>query len=105
MLSFSFLLFLSIFRDLGCLAGAVGCHGDTVNCGFGCLETWLATVGLVVKIGEQDDERDGVANQSPLHPCWEWAARVERVSGMANSDVELDLKTKQNRYVEDMCNF
>lgn len=88
MLSFSFLLFRAIFHDHWCLIGAIG---DAVNCRFGRLEAWLAAVGLVVEIGKQDDERDGVANQSPLHPGRKWAARVERMSGMANGDMELDL--------------
>lgn len=47
---------------------------------------------MVVKVGEEDDEGDGVANQSPLHPGGEWAAAVERVAGMANGHMELDLK-------------
>lgn len=93
MLSFSFLLFLSIFRDLRCLAGAIG---DAVHGRFGRLEAWLAAVCLVVEIGKQDDECNGVANQSPLHPGREWAARVERMSGVANGDVELDLNTSKS---------
>ncbi len=53
-------------------------------------------VCLVVEIGKQDDERNGVANQSPLHPGREWAARVERMCGVANGDVELDLNTSKS---------
>lgn len=101
MFSFSFLLFLSIFRDLRCLSGAITRCGDAINGRFWRLEPWLAAVGLVVEIGKQDDERDGVADQSPLHPGRERAARVERVSGMTNGDVELDL----NRCETEICNF
>ncbi len=43
---------------------------------------------------QQDDERNGVANQSPLHPGRERAARVERMSGVANGDRELETKTQ-----------
>lgn len=47
---------------------------------------------MIVEVGEEDDEGDRVANQSPLHPSRERAATVERVAGMANGHVELDLK-------------
>lgn len=52
----------------------------------------FSPVSVVVKVGEEDDEGDGVTNQSPLHPSREWAATVERVAGVANGDMELDLK-------------
>lgn len=55
----------------------------------------MPSIGLIVEIGKQDDESDGVANQSPLHPSREWAARVERMTRVADGDVKLDLNTKQ----------
>lgn len=54
-------------------------------------EGWFAPVGVVVEVGEEDDEGDGVANQGPLHPAGERAAGVEGVAGVADGHVELDL--------------
>lgn len=47
---------------------------------------------MVVEVGEEDDESDGVTDQSPLHPGREWAAGVEGVSSMADGHMELDLE-------------
>lgn len=47
---------------------------------------------MVVEVGEEDDESDGVTDQSPLHPGGEWAASVEGVSSMADGHMELDLE-------------
>lgn len=47
---------------------------------------------MVVEIGEEDDESDGVANQSPLHPGGEWTAGVEGVPSVADGYMELDLE-------------
>lgn len=46
---------------------------------------------MVVEVGEEDDERDSIADQSPLHPAREWAARVEGITGVADGYVKLDL--------------
>lgn len=51
----------------------------------------LAPVRVVVEVSEEDDEGDGVADQGPLHPVGERAARVEGVAGVADGHVELDL--------------
>lgn len=51
----------------------------------------LASISVVVEVGEEDDKGDGVANQSPLHPAGERTAGVEGVAGMADGYVELDL--------------
>lgn len=47
---------------------------------------------MVVEIGEEDDESDGIADQSPLHPGGEWTSGVEGVSSVANGYMELDLE-------------
>lgn len=47
---------------------------------------------MVVEIGEKDDESDGIADQSPLHPGGEWTAGVEGVSSVADGYMELDLE-------------
>lgn len=49
-------------------------------------------VSVVVKVGEEDDEGDGIANQGPLHPGREWTAAVEGVAGVADGYMELDLE-------------
>lgn len=51
----------------------------------------MAAVSLVVEICKQDDESDGVTNQSPLHPGRERAARVKGMSRVTDGDVKLDL--------------
>lgn len=55
----------------------------------------FASVSVVVEVGEEDDEGDGVADQSPLHPGGERAAGVEGVAGVADGHVELDLLNAQ----------
>lgn len=55
---------------------------------------------MVVKVGEEDDEGDGVTNQSPLHPGRERAATVERVAGVANGHMELDLKMEKRAEIK-----
>lgn len=52
---------------------------------------------MVVEVGEEDDEGDGIANQSPLHPGGEWTAGVEGVSSMADGHMELDLEMYTHR--------
>lgn len=47
---------------------------------------------MVVEVGEEDDESDGVTDQRPLHPGGEGAAGVEGVSSMADGHMELDLE-------------
>lgn len=56
----------------------------------------FASVSVVVEVGEEDDEGDGVADQGPLHPGGEWTAGVEGVAGVADGHVELDLLNAQN---------
>lgn len=46
---------------------------------------------MVVEVGEEDDEGDSIANQSPLHPAGKLAARVEGVASVSNGHMELDL--------------
>lgn len=53
--------------------------------------TWLAPICLVVEVSKEDNEGEGVTNQTPVHPFGEGAVSVERKSSVANSDVELDL--------------
>lgn len=51
----------------------------------------FAPVCVVVEVGEEDDEGDSVADQSPLHPARERTAGVEGVASVADGHVELDL--------------
>lgn len=46
---------------------------------------------MIVEVGEEDDEGDSIANQSPLHPAGKWAASVERITGVADGYMKLDL--------------
>lgn len=63
--------------------------------GFGRgLAAGLPTVRLVIEIAEEDDEGEGVSNQTPVHPLRERAVRVQRQSRVANGDVKLDLGKK-----------
>lgn len=57
----------------------------------------FASVSMVVEVGEEDDEGDSVADQSPLHPGREWATCVEGVAGVADSNMELDLEMETQR--------
>lgn len=75
---------------LGGLGGPVG--GDAVGCTLGRFVPRMLAVRLVVEVGEEDDEGDGIADECPLHPSGERTACVERVGGVADGDVELDLK-------------
>lgn len=52
----------------------------------------FASVSVVVEVGEEDDEGDSIADQSPLHPGREWAACVEGVASVADGHMELDLE-------------
>lgn len=61
--------------------------GGVAACGL------LAAVRLVVKVAEQDDEGDGVADEGVVHPVGEVAVDVERQGGVADGDVELDLRS------------
>ena len=44
-----------------------------------------------VEVGEEDDERDGVTNQCPVHPLGEVAVNVEGVDTMDDRKTELQL--------------
>lgn len=68
-----------------------GGGGDAVGGALGWFSTRPETVGLVVEVGKEYDEGDGIGDERPLHPGWEWAAGVQRVSRVTNSDMELDL--------------
>lgn len=68
-----------------------GGGGDTVGGALGWFGTWPETIGLIVEVAEKYDEGDGIGNECPLHPGWERAARVQRVSRVTDSDMELDL--------------
>lgn len=57
---------------------------------------WFAAISMVVEVGEEDDEGDSIADQSPLHPGGEGTASVEGVASMADCHVELDLKIINN---------
>lgn len=72
------------------LGGAISFCGKTVDHALACFVPWLLPVGLVIEVGEEDDEGDCVCDKRPLHPGREWAARVERVSGMADCHMKLD---------------
>lgn len=75
----------------------VGYRAAAVGRGLPSLQPGgFAPVSVVVEVGEKDDEGDGVADQGPLHPGGERAARVEGVAGVADGHVELDLSDKQN---------
>lgn len=54
--------------------------------------TWLATICLVVEVPKEDNEGDGITNQTPVHPFREGAVSVEGKSSVTNSDMELDLR-------------
>lgn len=90
----SFLLPLLTILRLLCVGVAVSHHRVTIRDVLAALLLWgrFTSVSVVVEVGEEDDESDGVTDQSPLHPGWEWAAGVEGVSSMANGHVELDLE-------------
>lgn len=63
--------------------------------GFGRgLAAGLPTVRLVIEIAKEDDEGEGVSNQTPVHPLRERAVRVQRQGRVANGDVKLDLWKK-----------
>ncbi len=59
----------------------------------------FASVSVVVEVGEEDDEGDSIANQSPLHPGGERAACVEGVASMADGHMELDLLNTKNKHI------
>lgn len=88
----SFLLPLSIILHFLHFAVTVSYHRGAVCDGLASL-MWgrFASVSVVVEVGEEDDEGDSVANQSPLHPEGERAACVEGVAGVPDGHVELDL--------------
>lgn len=90
----SFLLPLLTILRLLCVAVAVCYRRAAVGDGLAALLLWggFASVSVVVEIGEEDDESDGVANQSPLHPGGERTAGVEGVSSVADGYMELDLE-------------
>lgn len=51
-----------------------------------------------VEVGEEDDEGDGVANQSPVHPLGEIAVDVEGMDGVDYGKTELQLyRERKNR--------
>lgn len=54
--------------------------------------TWLATICLVVEVPKEDNEGEGITNQTPVHPFREGAVSVEWKSSVTNSDMELDLR-------------
>lgn len=54
--------------------------------------TWLATICLVIEVSKEDDEGEGITNQTPVHPFREGAVSVERKSSVTNGDMELDLR-------------
>lgn len=89
----SFLLPLSVILHVFHFAMTVSYHRGAVCHGLASLlrRGRFAPVCVVVEVGEEDDEGDGVANQSPLHPGGEWTACVEGVSSMADGYVELNL--------------
>ncbi len=63
--------------------------------GFGCgLAAGLAAVRLVIEIPKEDDEGEGVSDQTPVHPLREQAVGVQRQSRVADGDVKLDLREK-----------
>lgn len=82
--------------NLLCFAVAIG-HCFAIGDSFTSLlgRGRFSPVSVVVKVGKEDDEGDGVTNQSPLHPGREWASTVERVAGVANGHMELDLKLQK----------
>lgn len=90
----SFLLPLLTILRLLCIAVAVSYRRVAVGDGLATLLLWgrFASVSVVVEIGEKDDESDGIADQSPLHPGGEWTAGVEGVSSVADGYMELDLE-------------
>ena len=45
-----------------------------------------------VEVGEEDDERDGIANQAVVHPLGEVAVNVQRVDCMDDGQSELKLE-------------
>lgn len=65
----------------------------------------FASISVVVEVGEEDDESDGVTDQSPLHPGGEWTASVEGVSCMANGHMELDLVKYTNMLAYNTIKF
>lgn len=82
---------VSITRRQGSIRGSV-MKGFA---GFGrSLAAGLPTVRLVIEIAEEDDEGEGVSNQTPVHPLRERAVRVQRQSRVANGDMKLDLRKK-----------
>lgn len=89
----SFLLPLPIILHLLHFAMTVSYHRGAVCDGLASLLCGgrFASVSVVVEVGEEDDEGDSIANQSPLHPGREWTACVEGVASMADGHVELDL--------------
>lgn len=60
----------------------------------------FASVSVVVEVGKENDEGDGIANQSPLHPVRERTACVEGLGSMADGHVELDLLITQNSCIK-----
>lgn len=89
------LLPLPVLLHLLCVAVTVS-QGGAVRHVFASFLRWrFASVRVVVEVGEEDDEGDGVANQSPLHPAGERTAGVEGVASMADGHVELDLFNKK----------
>ena len=48
-------------------------------------------VGVVVEIGEEDDEGDCVTDEGVVHPLWEVAVDVERVDGVDYGQTKLEL--------------
>lgn len=86
----SFLLLFPINLHFLHFAMTIGYHWVAVGDRLGSLVCRFASVCVVVEVSKEDDEGHCVANQSPLHPVWEWASCVEWVSCMANGDVKLD---------------
>lgn len=56
----------------------------------------LASISVVVEVGKEDDEGDGVADESPLHPLRERTACVEGLCSVADCHMELNLLNTQN---------
>lgn len=90
----SFLLPLLVVLLFLHFAVAVRYRRGAIGDGFASLLRGgrFAPVSVVVEVGEEDDEGDGVTDQSPLHPGREWAACVEGVASVANGHMELDLE-------------
>ncbi len=56
-----------------------------------CLFLSFLYIRLNVEVGEEDDERYSITNESIVHPFGEVAVNVERVDGMHDGQTELQL--------------